>query len=213
MASNRRTRDRRPARGAPIRSVKRRLLIVCEGKVTEPEYLRGFERSARNNTVQIHIADRHGVPLTLVQQADKLKREAESEAKREADGFLAYDEVWCTFDIDEHPKLNDARQLAFARGIELAISNPCFELWLWLHFRDSPGARHRHDLQRMLREHLPGYDKHLDFQQVSAGVADAARRALRLQEDADAEGEPGRNPTTGVFRLTDSIARRDPAPC
>jgi hypothetical protein len=26
----------------------------------------------------------------------------------------------------------------------LAISNPCFELWLLLHHRDCPGELHRH---------------------------------------------------------------------
>ncbi len=35
-----------------------------------------------------------------------------------------------------HPKLLDAVELAQARNIRLAISNPCFELWLILHHRD-----------------------------------------------------------------------------
>jgi hypothetical protein len=39
MGSNRRNRDWRPARGAPRKAVKRRILIVCEGQVTEPGYL------------------------------------------------------------------------------------------------------------------------------------------------------------------------------
>ncbi len=212
MENKRRDRKRNPARRAPSKNPKRRLLIVCEGKVTEPEYFRGFERWARNNTIEIVIPNQHGVPLTLVRRAEKLKYDAESDAKREDDPFLSFDEVWCAFDVDEHPNLNDARQLAVARGIELAVSNPCFELWLWLHFRESPGARHRHDLQRMVRDHLPEYDKHLHFDQVSEGFTDASRRARRLHEDAQAEGEPDRNPTTSVFRLTESIRRNDSVP-
>jgi hypothetical protein len=157
--------------------------------------------------VEIVIAGQHGVPVTLVEQADQLKEQADQRARRERDSFLAYDEVWCVFDVDEHPKLNEAGQLASARGIELAVSNPCFELWLLLHFRDSPGARHRHDVQHMLTGFLPSYDKHLDFAMLEAGVTEARRRALRLDQDAEEEGESGRNPTTGVYRLTDSIAR------
>jgi len=211
MGSDRRNRERRPARHTPSKPVKRRILIVCEGEVTEPEYFRGFERWARNNTVEIEIPAQHGVPLTLVQWAKKLKRDAKSAANREQDDFLAYDEVWCAFDVDEHPNINNARQLAAAHGIKLAISNPCFELWLWLHFKESPGARHRRDLPRMIREHLwehlPDYDKHVDFERVAAGVANATRRARRLDDHAQAEGEAGRNPSTGIYRLTDSIAR------
>jgi hypothetical protein len=184
-------------------------LVVCEGAVTEPDYLRGLERWARNHTVQIDIPLDHGVPLTLVRRAEALADQARSAAKREDDAFLAYDEVWCVFDIDEHPNIDDARQLARARGIQLAVSNPCFEIWILLHFRESPGARHRHDLRRMVGQYLPGYDKHLDFARVAPGLDDAVRRAQRLDRDAQDEGEPGRNPSTGAYRLVESIMKRD----
>ncbi len=156
MASKRRNRPRRRARAAARKHPNRRLLIVCEGKVTEPTYFRGFERWMRNTTVEIEIPDEQGVPLTLVRQAEERKLRAESDAQRTGDAFLAYDEIWCVFDVDEHPNLNDASQLAAARHIELAVSNPCFELWLPLHFRESPGALHRRDLQRMLGNSLLG---------------------------------------------------------
>lgn len=206
MGSDRRNRARRPARGAATRSPRRRLLLVCEGRVTEPDYFRGFEQWARNSSIAIEISTEHGVPLSLVQQAVRLKEEAEEQARRERDSFLQYDQVWCVADVDEHPKLAEARALALAKGIEMAVSNPCFELWLLLHFRENPGARHRHHVQDMMERFIPGYDKHLDFDKLAAGVAEATRRARRLDEDAEEEGEPGRNPTTGVYRLTDAIA-------
>jgi hypothetical protein len=186
--------------------------LVCEGEVTEPEYFRGFGQRTRNSSVEIQIADQHGDPLTLVEHAERHKHEAEEQARRERDSFLRFDEIWCVFDVDEHhkPRLNDARQLARAKGIDLAVSNPCFELWLLLHFRDHPGAWHRHDVQDMLKVFLPSYDKHLDFDELADGVAYATRRAGRLDQDAESEGESGRNPTTGVYRLTDSIAPRQP---
>jgi hypothetical protein len=62
----------------------------------------------------------------------------------------------------------------------------------------------------MVERFIPGYDKHLDFDKLAPGVAESTRRARRLDEDAEEEGEPGRNPTTGVYRLTDAIARSDP---
>ena len=47
------------------------------------------------------------------------------------------DEVWCVFDVEwprNHPNLRQATEKAKARNVNLAISNPCFELWLVLHF-------------------------------------------------------------------------------
>jgi hypothetical protein len=49
------------------------------------------------------------------------KQEAEAEAKRQKDQNLAFDEVWCVHDIDDHPKLEEARVTALDNGIELAI--------------------------------------------------------------------------------------------
>lgn len=207
MGGRHRDRDRRPARRASTRIPKRRLLALCEGKVTEPEYLRGYVRLKRNASLELEIAKERGAPLTLVELAVTRKGKAARLAKRHGDPFLAYDEVWCVFDVDEHPYLNDAVQLAAANGINLAVSNPCFELWLVLHFRESPGSRHRDEVQRLLERHLPNYDKHLDFNLVASLVPDAERRARRLDADAEEEGEAGRNPTTGMHRLTESISR------
>lgn len=63
----------------------------------------------------------------------------------------------------------------------------------------------------MLKKFLPGYEKHFDFDRVVAGVDLAARRARRLDQEAERTGEKFRNPTTGVYRLTESIARVEPA--
>lgn len=62
----------------------------------------------------------------------------------------------------------------------------------------------------MLRQYLPHYDKRIDFAEVASGVAEATARAHRLETDAQETGEPGRNPTTGFYRLTSSIARKGP---
>ena len=203
----RRSRSRRPARRAPFRAPRRRLLVVCEGRVTEPQYIRGLERQLRNTTVEVVIPRQHGVPRTLVDAAVALKAKADRDARRLKDDFIAFDEVWCVYDVDAHPKLSEALDKAKANGVELAISNPCFELWLLLHFRDSPGARDRHDVQRLVGSFIGGYQKRVDFDQLAPGLDSARARARRLHEDAERMGESGRNPTTGVFRLVDSMAR------
>ncbi len=95
--------------------------------------------------------------------------------------------------------------MARDNGIKLAVSNPSFELWLILHFRDNPGPQHRDRMATILKNFMPGYDKHVDFNSVAHGCGDAVTRARRLDEMADDDGESGRNPTTGVWRLTESI--------
>lgn len=205
--SSRRNRDRRPARGAPSKEPRARILVVCEGEVTEPEYLQGFARWCRNPLVRIEISDEHGVPRTLVETAKRLKAQADRKATQEGDPFLRYDSVWCVFDVDEHPHVDQALDMANANEVHVALSNPCFELWLLLHFRESPGMRHRKAVHQMLTGFLPGYGKHLSFEVLEPGYEHAVRRAQRLADEAASANEVGRNPSTGVYVLTEAIRK------
>jgi hypothetical protein len=205
MPHSRRDRDRRPGRRAPFREPKPVILIVCEGTRTEPEYLFGFARACRNPRVRIEIAPEHGVPKTLVETAKRRKRQSKASAKREKDENLAFDSVWCVFDIDDHPHVPDAIQMARDNGIQLAVSNPAFELWLLLHFRENPGMQTRDSLRQMLKGFVPGYDKQVDYSIYSDGYADAAARAKQMDELAESADEARRNPSTGVYKLTRCI--------
>jgi hypothetical protein len=205
MTNPRRNRERKAARRPPFRDPRPVILIVCEGENTEREYFEGFWHAARNPRVQIHISRKHGVPKTLVEAAKELKKEAQNRAKKQDDENLAIDSVWCVRDVDEHPNLPDAKQMARDNEIYMAISNPCFELWLLLHFRESPGMQHRDKVRQLLKGCVPQYDKHVDYQVYSAGYSQAVIRAQRLDQSAASDGESGRNPTTGVYKLTELI--------
>jgi len=175
--------------------------------VTEPKYLEGLRRHFSAAIVELEIPEDRGDPLTLVQIARREQDDANALARRTNEPYHAYDRVWCAFDVDEHDKrrFNDAKQIAASNGIELAISNPCIELWLLLHFRENPGEHHRHHLQKMMREFVTNYDKHVDFAQLIAGYDKAVARAQRLDHEATEQGEPGRNPTTSIYVLTEAI--------
>ena len=201
-----RRRDDRPiGRRGPTRDPKLRILIVCEGQATEPEYFRAFQHAARNPRVHIELAGETGVPMTVVEVAIRLRDEAQREAKRQRDENLRWDAVWGVFDVDEHPKLAEARKLAEEHSIELAVSNPCFELWALLHFQDQRAHIERHKVRAALQRRLPGYDKSLDFAKVHPGYAEAVRRARELAAEAFKHDRADRNPTTGVPRLTELI--------
>ena len=78
--TRRRDRKKRPARGPAARTPRRRILVVCEGEVTEPEYIEGFRRWCRNPLVEVIVAPEHGVPTTLVGAAVAHKSRSERAA-------------------------------------------------------------------------------------------------------------------------------------
>jgi hypothetical protein len=200
-----RDRDRHIGRNPAKREPKHRILVVCEGKVTEPEYFKALQHEFRNRLVHVEIDKQAGVPLTVVKRAIDMDSRATEEAEQNRDGDLKYDDVWCVFDVDEHPKLTEALELAQTSGVNVAVSNPCIELWALLHFREQNEQIHRHDAQRALKKFMPKYDKLLDFDRMKAGYTEAVERARSLQKTAKTTGEPNRNPSTGVHLLTELI--------
>lgn len=202
---------RREARRNSGRSLQRRgptrdplpfILVVCEGKVTERQYINGFKIAHGVTTVRLDVRSPGGDPLALVERAIELRDASLGEAKRSRDENLAYDQAWCVMDVDEHPRLNEARVLAARSGIELAVSNPCFELWLLLHFADQTGHLSCNAAIASLRRHLSSYDKHLRFSDLADGYEDAVRRANALGKN---QAAAGRNPSTSVHDLMECI--------
>lgn len=59
----------------------------------------------------------------------------------------------------------------------------------------------------MLAAFVSSHHKGVDFAMYLPGLEDAVRRARKLDEDAESMNEPGRNPTTGFYRLAVTIAR------
>jgi hypothetical protein len=64
-------------------------------------------------------------------------------------------------DVDEHPRLDEARVQAHDNDIRVAISNPCFELWLVLHFRSQNAYLTCQAAKDLAGSLLTGYDKEL----------------------------------------------------
>ena len=199
-------RHSRPlGRRAPRLQPRQRLLVLCEGKVTEPLYFQAFKHEHRNQLVQVEVMPDCGVPKTLVEHAVERKKQALREAKKYGDSFLKYDEVWCVFDVDVHPNLEEAKNQARDNGLRVAISNPCFELWLLLHFQDQRAHQERAHIQAACRGHLPEFNKEVPYDRVQPLYAEAVRRASELDRWQTEQGRPGGNPSTDVYKLTERI--------
>ena len=182
-----------------------RVLVCCEGKVTEPSYFNGLKQRGHNGLLHVEVQPVGMTPKPLVDYAVDLKEEAETKARREKDDNLKYDEVWCVFDVDAHERLPDAKQKANANQIRLAISNPCFELWLLLHFQHQRAHIERDRAQSACRDRMPGYDKEVPFDRVFPHYQSAVQRAVELDHWQETRGCAGENPSTGVHRLTERI--------
>ena len=148
-----------------------------------------------------------GEPKALVQRAVEKKRIAERDARTQKDANLRYDQVWCVFDVDEHRLLPEAGHQARDNAIEVAISNPCFELWALLHFRDQHAHIERGPLHHECKQYMPGYEKQLPTARLYPLTDEALRRARDLDQWQGTRDCDGANPSTGVYKLIEEIRR------
>jgi RloB-like protein len=188
-------------RRTPFRKVLPRILIICEGTKTEPGYFQDFRYRYRR-AVEVDLVS-GGVPRTLVARAVEMRQNADRAAGK--DENERYDEVWCVFDIDDHPQVDDAKQQARDNEIKLAISNPCFELWVLLHFQDQRAHISRGKLRTECRKHLPAYEKEIPTETLGPLHDQAVTRARDLDAWQREQGRQGANPSTGVYKLTQTI--------
>ncbi len=164
---------------------RKRLLIVCEGRETEPNYFNSLYKNLNRGHLYIQVRGEGRVTLSLVQRAIELRNE---------DG--EYNEVWCVFDRDfksennNQQNFNAAITLALREKIRLAISNDAFELWYLLHYEYYTSETHRDNLSQKLEERLgKKYKKNLDLyeQYLKQRQQTAIRNAENLWKDISSD--------------------------
>lgn len=196
-----------PRRGSARRPIarKHRQLFVCVEGNTEEQYLKDWARRLRAS-VLITVDSIRGNPLTLVKHAREVKR-AEARDARRGRG-TTFDEYWCVFDVDSHDHLHDALDMASGNEISVALSNPCLELWLVIHFEDSRAHIDRWTVQRR-SEQILRCAKNLDpeaLDRLHLTHEEAIRRARQLARDHESAGsDPTSNPSSTMFELVQSI--------
>lgn len=190
---------------------KCKLYVFSEGKNSEPEYLKSFRRIHSNNLVDIKIVEAAGVPLTIVRKAKAKVQELKKAAKKSGDSLDLEFKVWAVFDRDAHPNINAAFDEAHTAGVCIAYSNPCFEIWPYLHLVNHSAPIHRHDLQRNLNKVLPCYNpsraKTVKADDIDKHYDTAKARAQRLANSHASVGTPMASPYTDFFELTDLIKK------
>ena len=203
---NRRAPDlrRRKARREP----RRRFILFCEGRNTEPAYFDAIRRACSSALIAAS-----GFPTLSPQDSVEHARELGlgRRSRRKKDSFEEADEVWAVFDRDEHPRFDEAVAHCESNAILVARSNPCFELWLVLHERDHDRPDNRHAMQAALEALRAEYDaggaKTPDCDNLVTRVEQAEHRAETQLQRREQEDAPFGNPLTTVGRLTRAIRK------
>ncbi|MBB3345957.1 RloB family protein [Sphingomonas sp. BK069] len=111
----------------------RLIIIATEGERSEPIYFDIFH----STRVRLHVVpcvDGKSSPEATLERLNQFKQEYELDAS---------DELWLVIDRDRWtPKMiSDIARKCVSQRVNLAVSNPCFEVWLSFHYTSSIPAK------------------------------------------------------------------------
>lgn len=133
-------RNRLFERNPPERDAKK-IYIFCEGRKREYQYFSYFKEIDSRINIEIYQLkqEEDNSPNGLLNIAETclISSENNPEPKYFKD---TTDEVWLVFDVDPDkfnsrlPQIGNVQQKCKEYKWNLALSNPCFEVWLYFHF-------------------------------------------------------------------------------
>jgi hypothetical protein len=196
-------------RRVAFKELKPVVLIVCEGRETEPNYFNDLKRVWDLTTVDVEVVGSNvcgtTAPKGIVDYAKCRFQELRKERRD-----VKKEDVWCVFDRDQHPSFDEAIKKAKDNGFGAAFSNPSFELWYLLHFQSQTAHIERDDVTKLLKTHIPGYEKYMTglFRSFLSKLPGAEEHAANLRIKHEGDGNPPmHNPSTGVDRLVGHLRK------
>lgn len=180
----------------------RRILIVCEGKKTEPNYFKGFE----NNPEVYDSIDIQGTGYnteSLIKEAIRIN----DEALRKKEPYI---ETWCVFDKDDFSdtSFENAIKLAAKNHIKCAYSIEAFEIWYILHFNFCDAAlsrqQYKDKLSGLLKKPYLKNDTEM-YAELQSRQGRAIQNAKKLYYKQCSLPYKEQNPVTTVFMLIERL--------
>ncbi|MCV6639264.1 RloB family protein [Candidatus Albibeggiatoa sp. nov. NOAA] len=201
------------------RNLKPVLHIYCEGEKTEPNYISGYinQKFPTNRRLQVIKVEptKKNTPKQLVDEAIKKDKDCPAD-----------DIFWVVYDRESEQKYKqpihkEAYNKAQKHGINIALSNVCFEVWLLLHFQSSVAHYHSDDdlrknsslRQEFKKRGLKDYEKGNPniFHIISSNIDNARQRAKKLNQNTINSADVSwtkpyqLNPYTDMYKLLDAI--------
>jgi hypothetical protein len=108
------------------------IIIATEGKCSEKQYFEALRVRRGKTNIHIHVLatqDNRSSPDSVLQRLNEFKSYYSLKESR--------DELWMVIDVDKwgDSKLSNIARRCKQKGYFLAVSNPCFELWLLMHVK------------------------------------------------------------------------------
>lgn len=184
---------------------KARVLIVCEGEKTEPNYFKAlcYDLRLSNNDIKIRGEECGSSPKSVYEYTKELI---------EKDGD--YDCAYCVFDKDQHGKsytetLDAIKRNSSHKGTKIIAINsvPCFEFWFLLHFEPTSSPFNRcSDVEKRIKTHKKDYNKNknpLTYKDLKSETSFAIKNAKQLTKNNN-----GENPSTRVHILVEALIKQ-----
>ena len=191
------SRKKRPLDlNVPYQRDTRLIVIAAEGRETEKQYFAQFGDKRVHVKVLATGEDNKSAPEHVLMRLTSFRDEYQIGGE---------DELWLMVDVDRWNLANIAQE-AVQKGYQLAISNPCFEVWLLCHFQDPPPiASACQPIEEALRMALGGsYSKsNLTLSQFADKLDSAMQRAENL--DANPKDRWPQTVGSHVYRVVHSI--------
>ncbi len=183
-------------RRSAIRKYKRRYYLVCEGNVTEPDYFNQLKGIYRDSIIDIKcLKKRQSAPKYLIQYA----LEAQSDLRKG-------DELWILLDVDNWTQEQfEGLEKWSSQKVDryVAVSKPCFEIWLVLHEQD-PKDCSKKACQSYFQENIAYRNKRIRMNWLTAEkLSNAVTRAKA--RDISNQGIVPDVPTSRVYKLIENI--------
>lgn len=180
------------------------ILILCQGKETEKNYFNSLGEDESLITEAFNVEVKSKNPLRMIDYA--LKKNCLKKSK--------YIMAWCVFDMDE-TKSDEFNKAVFQDGkqnIRVAYSNPMFELWFLLHYRNLDVKLHRKAIGEKIGEifwkiHNKEYKKNDEgiYQLLKEKMEQAIQNAEILYSKCDRRNPARANPSTTIHLLINEL--------
>lgn len=176
----------------------RLIVVAAEGEETEKQYFEGLKTYVANPKIHVEVLERldsASDPARVIALLDKFRSEYRLRK--------GYDQLWLVIDVDRwrSRKLAIIAKECAQKQYHLAVSNPCFEVWLLFHVQglEAYSSERRNELfankkegsrtciERELLTLLGSYNKaNLDLGYFAPRASIAIQNARNSDHDPDA---------------------------
>ena len=179
------------------------IVIASEDEFAVQQYFDLFE-SVRIQFEVLNTEDGKSSPKEVLKRIKDYQEEFQI-----GDG----DQFWVVTDVDHWADANHVKNLVEVlqqskqREISIALSNPCFDFWLLLHFAEFPNDDFENcdEVATLIRRTVGSYNKTRVFD-LPINI-DAVKRAIDSAKANDPEGKILESTGTHVYRILDALVQ------